>query len=51
MGTGAKILGPVVVGMVAERFGYGAAFAMTGAVMAVAVLVWAVVSTKGEVHV
>ncbi|SNC73434.1 Predicted arabinose efflux permease, MFS family [Kytococcus aerolatus] len=35
------ILGPVVVGMVAERFGYGAAFAMTGAVMAVAVLVWA----------
>lgn len=34
------ILGPIVVGMLAEQFGYGFAFAATGVIMAASVLVW-----------
>ncbi|OFS15745.1 MFS transporter [Kytococcus sp. HMSC28H12] len=34
------ILGPILVGLVAEHYGYGVAFALTGVVMGVALLVW-----------
>lgn len=34
------ILGPIVVGMVAEHYGYGVAFALTGVVMFASMLVW-----------
>ncbi|WP_462418307.1 MFS transporter [Kytococcus sp. Marseille-QA3725] len=34
------ILGPIVVGLVAERYGYGVAFGFTGIIMAASLLVW-----------